>query len=87
MEVAPGVFVSNTSTDEWQPHAHPEGEWFTPTGAENHFITGCNSASGNEPGVTGGPDGNVWFIHNDNIVRLLVSGGVPTGTFTQFPLP
>jgi uncharacterized cupin superfamily protein len=26
MEVAPGVFVSATSTDEWQPHAHPAGE-------------------------------------------------------------
>ena len=26
MEVAPGVFVTATSTDEWQPHAHPAGE-------------------------------------------------------------
>jgi len=26
MEVAPGVFVTATSTDEWQPHADPAGE-------------------------------------------------------------
>ena len=26
MEVAPGIFVTATSTDEWQPHAFPEGE-------------------------------------------------------------
>ena len=26
MEVAPGVFVSAASTDEWQPHVHPAGE-------------------------------------------------------------
>jgi uncharacterized cupin superfamily protein len=26
MELAPGVFVTAASTDEWEPHAHPAGE-------------------------------------------------------------